>query len=93
MAAALVALRDQGVHPEAGDLLGVTARRDGRHRDDAPLGQLADQPLVGRLGEARHLDPLAHEEVDDPVDVGVVGAEVDPERAVGAFFDLADRRA
>ena len=90
VAAALGALGDDRVDAPLGHLLGVAAGAHGGHGDDAGVLELGDDVAAGRLGERRHRHPLADQQVEAVADVGLIGAQVDPEGLVGAVLDVAD---
>jgi hypothetical protein len=84
VAAALVALRDEGVDAGGGHLLGVAARPDGDHGDDAGVLAALDQIAAGRAGEAADAHATVDERVRRRSAIGLIGAQVDAEGAIGA---------
>jgi hypothetical protein len=91
VATALAALDDDRVHAPLGHLLGVALRADRGHHHQPGVLEPADQGAGRGEREGGDPDPLADDQVDPAVDVGLVGPHVDPERRRGAFLHLPDR--
>ena len=91
MSATLLALSNDRIDPPSLHLLGMSARTDRRHRENARVLQGLDDALARRLREARDLDLLADEKLDPLHDVGLIGAHVDAKGLARSIFDLGDR--
>ena len=91
VAAALAALDHHRVRAPAGHLLRVARGTDRRDHDDAGVLEPRDQVRLRGQGERRHLHPVPDQELAAFGCVAGVGAQVHPERLVGALLHLEDR--
>jgi hypothetical protein len=88
--ATLMTLGDHGIDPHGRHLYGMTGSGNRRHGDDAAVAQSADQAGVRSLGKTGDSHSLSHNQIDESVDLSVIGSEIDAERIVRAIPDFAD---
>ena len=93
MAAALAALRDHRIDAPLQHLLGVAASADRRDAQRTGVVDAGDGVLRRRARERHDAHALTDHERDAIFQVGLIGAEVDAERRVGARLHLAHRGA